>query len=168
MFVGGSNGLITGVFKAVIEAFVEVKNFHVEYAKDAIDSLWHWKPNPLPVGKKPFDVSPFRAVYSLLCGALTVVIYWPLFILVGLKSAPRWGYRLIQVVWDDMDLISLSIVLSILSPIFAAIVIAGFVVSTLGFSLGSGVYEGYTRGLISSFVRGFKYVKELNTILSTK
>ena len=33
MFVGGSNGLITGIFKAVVEAFVEVKNFHVDMLK---------------------------------------------------------------------------------------------------------------------------------------
>jgi hypothetical protein len=155
----------TGIFRAVKEDTAKVDNL---LAGEFIPKLYDYYPKPLPDGKKPFDISPFQMVKSLVSATATVAIGAPLMFATAVMRLPQLYVRALREIFrkamagwlmNILFFILLTVALALIPPLalFAAVCA----------NVGLGAVRGYRYGIREAIIRMFKDVRELNKMLSS-
>jgi len=147
------------VFETFTKSCNDVIKFNKKLIGNWINELWDYNPQPLPPGEKPYDISIIRGVLSLVFGLVSVLLFWPQFILATLSGILNWFGKVLSKVWGNGMPV-------IISPILTAIGFAGVIgvacfclVASLGFSYVDGVYQCYTHNFEEAFEECNDHVK---------
>lgn len=126
-------------------------------------SMYDYQPNPLPAGKKPFDISVFQTFKALVASIAAAVIGTPAMTAVAVLRLPRFYIRSVKSLFreckDDRYFVVLAAVLMTavipLVPLLALL-------AAIFVNLARGGYHGYTEGVGKAAVKAVEDTREVD------
>lgn len=158
ILLGSARGIWQGPIQAVKYIFLDSFNAEEEM-KGFIRFIWNYKPEPLPVGKEPFDIKPLVVAKALAIGLLNAVNLGLDFLWVAVTRFPKTVYKTYNTLWFD-DHYSNSVEWFILKSVASVTVIPIGLALLVPLSLLSGVLGGLAAGTFYAYKGGLSKVLE--------
>lgn len=146
----------------------ELQTVDQKLIEDLLPQLHDYQPQPLPEGKQPFDISPFRALKGVVCGVAFTLLEAPALFLITLLRVPKIVYSFMTHMFKEAQSFEEFVMLCLmLFLVTGALVLLPPVVmlGSICFGLGVTCARTYSKGIKHAMSRMFNDIKSWNKIL---
>ncbi|MHB2015918.1 MAG: hypothetical protein ACYCW6_03120, partial [Candidatus Xenobia bacterium] len=145
-----------GFVEAVKTGAKDVKTFNTDLAGKLVDGLHEFETEPLPPGKKPYDIKVVEAGKGLAAGVVGAAVDGPAIGVITTARVPKGFYKAMKEIWSKDNNIGpvLKSCATILAVPAAVLAVPFSFVGGAVYGFATGLHDGYSK----NFTEGVKTI----------